>query len=148
MGIALELWKQRIGTFINPGSKCHGRICGYTIPRSVRHGLRFLLWLCVFAYTNTEQLRTTANIVNTPPVLKVFSLSNIRIIHQNHTTGGKMTGSVHSLVTRIRSGDIEMYPGPETQQQSNDTPARRTRQATLRDAPFDIWGRGGGLEKY
>ena len=63
--------------------------------------------------------------------------------HQNHTTGGKMTGSVHSLVTRIRSGAIEMNPGPETQQQTDDTPARRTRQATLRDAPFDIWGGGG-----
>ena len=42
-----------------------------------------------------------------------------------------LTGSVHSLVTRMRSGDIEMNPGPETQQQTDDTPARRTRQATL-----------------
>ena len=31
----------------------------------------------------------------------------------------------------MRSGDIEMNSGPETQQQPDDTPARQTRQATL-----------------
>ena len=139
MGISLELWRVRIGSFSNSGCKVKRSSQGYAIPTGALHAVRFLVLFTLFnvlvctaahpCRVDLDSSNTVSeHISNTFRPHGTMSIDCDTFCNGEHlsrvtdctpsegnlhcSTNNLWQTSVHSKATITCAGDIEMNPGP------------------------------------